>query len=161
MLATLFASETFCFESYLNGLDIEEDPRDTSQQLLVSNSVQIVNPSSRQRQWRTQRQHPRTGAHVHRLVELGQLPILAVRVPVRQVTVGQIERHGALLARLEGDLFEAAEDACRFGWVTEGDILRCVSFAYNRNSFSDNTYQLRDFRSEHATGIGQCRRDLV
>lgn len=70
-----------------------------------------------------QRQVPRRTSHVYGLRVGGDDPVLRRRVPVRDVTAGDVGAEGGGLVRLDGKTLEVSENDLRIVGATEGDVL--------------------------------------
>jgi hypothetical protein len=75
------------------------------------------------RQSRLQRQSPRRATHVHRLRSARNDPVLAHRIPVRDIAAGDLSLEGLLLTCFDRDIIESAEDDLWIVGTTERDVL--------------------------------------
>jgi hypothetical protein len=71
----------------------------------------------------TQRQIPRARTDIHRLGIATNDPVLANRIPVRDISARDIVCENCGLSRIEDQVVETAEDDLWIGWASEGDVL--------------------------------------
>ncbi len=70
-----------------------------------------------------QRQGPRRASHIHRLRGARDDPVLRNRVPVRDVTAGDLVCELLGLSGVNGDVIKASENNLGVVFATEGDVL--------------------------------------